>query len=484
MRIRLTTPELVILSLATGALCYQLLLPPIVGLTDNGDFGRIIGRVGLQSEVPPDPSGGYITRSYIRVARYDWSGYDSSELLITTAATTVNRLVSKDDRFDLRVLGVVHLLLLLVGLATILLGLRPLGRARQWIIGSLLLVVFVDVAYVSYLNTFYSEPASLVFLLATIGIGIWGVTHRPSGGQRIALLCAFTGLAALLVISKPQHALLALPLAIIAYRLATPTIGPAPPVGRWSVLGLSCATFLIVASFTYLQLGLPDHFRTANLYNLIFAEILPHSASPARDLEQIGLDSSLTSLAGTTVYTPGNRYFDPATRAALLADVDHIDIVRFYLGHPRRFLDLAGRASSNTGTLRPPYLGNFEQSSGLPPYYQSRAFDWWSTIRERHVPWGPLPLTIFLGGNAIVAILRWWCSPKASSQHGMAELHLAVVSMAVMQFLSVLLGEGEYELVKHLFLFNALLDLCLVFLALAALDLCSKHLPQAWARAG
>ena len=36
---------------AAAILCYQLILPPVVGLADNGDFGKVIGRFDLHGKV-------------------------------------------------------------------------------------------------------------------------------------------------------------------------------------------------------------------------------------------------------------------------------------------------------------------------------------------------------------------------------------------------------------------------------------------------
>jgi hypothetical protein len=45
-----------------------------------------------------------------------------------------------------------------------------------------------------------------------------------------------------------------------------------------------------------------------------------------------------------------------------------------------------------------------------------------------------------------------------------SELHLGIAVMAIIQYLTVLMAEGTFELIKHMFLFNILLDTTFVFL--------------------
>jgi hypothetical protein len=40
-------PRAIFLALAAGIVGYQILVPPVVGLGNSGDFGKIIGLFGL-----------------------------------------------------------------------------------------------------------------------------------------------------------------------------------------------------------------------------------------------------------------------------------------------------------------------------------------------------------------------------------------------------------------------------------------------------
>jgi hypothetical protein len=75
--------ELGVLLLAAGILVYQLFLPPVVGLADEGDFAKVIGQIGLRhpSNAFDDRYYAFLTLNYRIVEPYWRSGYLTSELV-------------------------------------------------------------------------------------------------------------------------------------------------------------------------------------------------------------------------------------------------------------------------------------------------------------------------------------------------------------------------------------------------------------------
>lgn len=61
--------DLYVLCLIAAVIFYQIMMPPIVGIADNGDFARVMGRFGLGhlpgEEVPAqDAVAGYSSTKY------------------------------------------------------------------------------------------------------------------------------------------------------------------------------------------------------------------------------------------------------------------------------------------------------------------------------------------------------------------------------------------------------------------------------------
>src|SRR5947199_3826470 len=99
---RLVSP---VVSIAALILFWQLMAPPVAAVSNNGDFGKLLGRFGLGA---PDEFQ-YANTKFIFDDKYRWtSGFTSSELLLIAPMLAVNAVVSKDGRFDIRLMGLIH----------------------------------------------------------------------------------------------------------------------------------------------------------------------------------------------------------------------------------------------------------------------------------------------------------------------------------------------------------------------------------------
>src|SRR5260370_16643861 len=100
-----------ILLIAVFAACvsFQLLVPPSIGLADNGDSPKMIGRFSLGPE-NHDTSDGYryFTARWVYDRNYFWiSDNRSSELALIGGAVFISRCFSTQI-FDICILGAIH----------------------------------------------------------------------------------------------------------------------------------------------------------------------------------------------------------------------------------------------------------------------------------------------------------------------------------------------------------------------------------------
>ncbi len=89
----------------------QLFIPPIVGLSDQGDFARVIGHFGYAREDKATPlADAYVAPKYVRDphARFPELEQPTSEYIFVATALLLNKLVSRDGKFDIVIMGVVH----------------------------------------------------------------------------------------------------------------------------------------------------------------------------------------------------------------------------------------------------------------------------------------------------------------------------------------------------------------------------------------
>jgi hypothetical protein len=362
---------------------------------------------------------------------------------------------------DLRSTGIAHAILLGTAVWLIVRALPgPLGL--RLFTSLLLIVVLTDTRFTVYLNSFYTEPASMLALLFFVA----GVLHawRQPVVSPLALL-AMTAAAAALVVSKSQYAPLAVPVTfvLVARRCDWHRL-----VGRWRgrLLPAAAAVLLLALGGTYLR-HQPVDLDKSNRYNAVFVELLGHSPNPAADLEALRLDPELARYTGRAIYLPRNATGDPHF-GGFYEKVTHRTIATFYATHPGRGLALAHRGATAAMELKPrgisPPLGTQTKASGAKPYYSACKLCLYSSVSRSWLSASAVLIPgLWLGAAAIAWGLRR--RPPGLSVGGLPAILLFLLSIAVLSMTISLLAEGEFEIVKHLYLVsvsNALLSVLLV----------------------
>jgi len=430
-------------------LAYQLFVPPVTGIADNGDFEKVLGYVGLRhaAESRGDKYYQWVNRDF-RFAPFGWyqSGHLGTETAIALATRTVAGLAG-GETFDLRWQGAAHLLLLLAGLALCVAATAPLPPAIRLTVAVFLCFVFSDAGYAAPLNSFYGQAASLAFLLLAVGGAAAWMRHRERPGPwPLLFLAAGTGF----VFSKPQEALQAgfVALAFLSLNRASGWLRPRAAVPLALVPVLVGAAVMVKA---------PVNVRLESPFHMVFSEIVPHSPDAAADLRWFGLEPQLARYARVSAYDRGSPIGRPAFQREFSARVSSLRILQFYLAHPARLLELATRRAEQAFTLQPPHIGTFEKASGQPARALTSRFTHWSTLKRLLIPEHLLTIVLLFGGSLALCAWQWRTSPRPECWECLALLSL----MPLVAFGICIVGDC-YENERHLFTFNAMTDLVLV----------------------
>ena len=442
------------LAIAVTIILYQIVLPPVVGLADNGDSAKIIGKFNLGA--PDDSNDRFFRFIYVRYtaapANHWDGGFRSSETLLFSAARWANRLVSKDGSFDLRCMGIIHAALFLLAFALLLPLLRHAQAIPRCVLAALAVLIFCDVMYSAWYNSFYMDAGAFVFLLLSIVFLLRGVCGP--GGHCTNACCALL-FCLLFVTAKAQHALLGIPLAVF-FVWKRDSLWP-----RRARL-YSALSFVALTAAGVFALGwsTPPGYSTPALFNIIFLGLLPSAKDPRAELASLGLDESFLRYKGLFAWSPDSPMGTESFVREFVRKTSFSRLGMFYATHPRRALNMVS-LSLKEGTLqRPPDFGNFDKSAGYPPYFQSSAFSVWSTAKRRifHIrPW-----TYLLVFVIAVAIAAWQLPVGGLALASLGLFALALASLA-----------DACEVTRHLFLFNAIWDIGF-FAAICALVLGSR----------
>lgn len=446
-RVRRLPPEAVVFLLLTVVLVRQLLLPPLVGLADNGDFQRVMDPLGLQHRATE-----WSERYFGWLGLYYVPGPSapaqllSSQLLLSGAAVGLGRLLPGNGRFDIRLQGALHLFLYLLGLALILRAARTFAGPARAVINGALLLAATDVAYVAPLNSFYAEAATLVFLVLLLGCALLALRDDRAS---LLVVAGYLMAAALFVAAKPQNYFLSIPLAALALVMLPRARG------RLSRSAIVAGAVTLVALGLFLHTRVPWALRVRNLWNNVFATVLADSPDPRADLAEFGLDPALARFAGVPAFT------DSIPIEATTAAYGFGDVLRFHLRHPDRFVHIASACARNAFVWRDPRLGNYPREAGRPAGTLATDFAGWSRLEAalmpRSLPW----LVVFLGGVLVAGLIEAGRYGARTAAGGTASLVATLALAAGMEFGICVVGDGYYDIVKHLYLFQLLYDACL-----------------------
>jgi hypothetical protein len=434
-----------LLAVGAGLVIGQLFIPPGLGVADNNDYAKLIGRVCLGGV---HPLFDYVGFEYHQAPEYCWdSGLVTSAVLPLRVALTMAKPFS-GGRFDLRWLGAVYGVLFLAafaGLQKLARGLRPAARL---VVPAAGLLIFCGASYVPWFNSFYFDTASYVFLW----FAVLTCLHLMLRG-RVTTWDYLAALAGVLLFetSKSQHTALALPL-IPCFWLR---------FGRASFPGVPWrigATMGVVAGAVVMFATAPPWYQTVNLYNALFYQSLPHSADPAGDLAQLGMDPAMARYVGQHGFLPDSPMQDARETERLGRFLKVRSLTLYYLSHPR-IAALVFRNALDEGSLqrvrmqigtRQYRLGNYEKSAGKPPEAQSHFFDFWGDLKT--AMFGNRPVLYGCYASGLLGVL--WILARRGGVTAIAAIWTAMVALA-----AVLVLFDGVDTGRHLFLFNAMLDM-------------------------
>jgi hypothetical protein len=436
----------IFLCLAAAIVAYQAILPPVVAVANNGDFGKVTGRFGIW---PRHEGWNFASATLdIQPDRRWKSGFFSTENALARAALALNGLFSKDaGSFDLRWIGIVHgaLWLLALWLFTPLLSGRP--PKVQAAVYALLLSMLCDVMYVGLLNSFYMDEAAHIFLLLAVAAYLRVLCRRRGGDLVFAVICALA-----LTTSKGQHAPLGVWFALLL--LATRPMFPG-----WKRRVLDAAAFaLILVAALMLWKSAPPDYTLYSYYNVTFLEILPDSKNLAGTMKDLDLDPSYVRCIGKNAFDPASGMSSEEFRRSLARKLSLGKLGRFYLKHPsdayrtmRNGLALGGRQRFGAG--------NFDMSAGFPPYTESNAFSLWSGFKcATFFGRGGLYMACIAGLAAI--FLSLLIAGRSMLPAGSVLAGFALLGMELTELGATLADAAEMD--RHLLVSFAIFDIMLI----------------------
>jgi hypothetical protein len=429
---------LVLAGLARAALV--VVQDPMVGYANQFDMHRTSACIGL---FPADEAAAKAGTPEAPVSRYALGSrtdgcYQGAEVAIAATAVAIARATGADPaKLRLQRVGYVKLALLFATAFALAWLLRdhPAASAMH---GLVVLLVLADPVVTLWMNTLYTEFATLWSLYLVMGAACVLALYDRQSFFAWALL--FVGLATL-AMSREQFALL----------------GPAMVLAAWPWLWhsqrhLTVAALVVAlgASFASLfVLPRPMNVTKANRADTYLNLLLPASSSATRGLATLGLPDTCEPLIGASWYRQRGESIDKACPQVYA--LSGFAFLRTASDEPEALARAAARALPTMQGVAPTYLGVMEGQRGkgiddLP---------WWAFSPIRALD-AMLPVSAFMaltlatfalapaGLVTLIVLRRWRGDP-------LTPLLLAMLlgGTALYAFLTTFVGDGMNEAARH-----------------------------------
>lgn len=444
-----------------------------IGLSDNGDFRRIM--LASRLEYADETDSQYLFKQYYKmeVDGYDFADkvasvwetdteneiYESPHFIFIKASKVLNLLDnivhSRDEtQYNIAWLAGIYIFMFSVAAWCIFTFFNDRPIWLRLLVFLLFVFIFCDAGYIMYFNSLYGEPLQYISLMLLISVGLM-IYKRPSIPKAVCFFAALYFFAG----SKLAN----IPYSIIAALLAAAMcILRRDKLFKITVL-LSAA--VSVVCIIQLYTAIPDWMNKDTIYQSVFYGILKESDTVTEDLEELGLNEGYKALANTTVYNEENIYpIDIKSEEfehGFYDNINRFDIVFFWLRHPVRFMGKLAESVENSAYIRPPNIGN----SSVVIAENTDRYSLWSNLRV-YLKFLYNPVTVFFifGIITLYMILvdvflivnRKKEEPRRLFQ--LCAMNVLVLGLWINLMLPIL-GNGEADLAKHLFLFTNEIDI-------------------------
>ncbi len=462
---KMVTPPIVAVLILILISTYALFCRPLIGLADNGDFYRIMVTNDLKFEADRSEEDyyGYFNHKYDKLEYYnDYHGnFLSTHSIVIKAAVLLDDLFTQDEKFDIRFLAILYLGVLSLSLYWIVVVVSKMteNSKLKYFFACFTVIMFGDIGYVAYLNSFYGEAVAYVFYMLSIAALMKFALDKTN---RIRYLSVFALATFMFIGSKNQFAangiLACVVLAVIVF--ANIDI-------KKKIIAVSLG-FVLLVSGVFMYFMIDDSIYLINKYHMMNRGVLLFEPEAQSIIKEMGISEQYALLA-ETIYFDATPVIDP--RDPMLLDNFYskyhlTSVSMYYLTHPEAFSKMMNFSWKNSFAIRPDALGNYERSAGMEYGKKTDFFSLWSYVKGNLIPKYSGFVYLFLLTCLVLGINRFIGNRKHHSIQ--MPFYIEIIMLYVLltgfsQILASFIGAGDADLSKHLFMNTLALDILFYF---------------------
>lgn len=456
-----------------------------VGLSDNGDFRRVLLVNNLEYE-NEDNYYYLFKRDYKMEIDGDNFGekivnlchnndaeeiYTSPHFVIIKASKVMNFLINTvfgrdESHYDIACLAFIYTLMLSLAAWGIFTFFAESSKRIRIAVFVIFLVMFCDAGYILYFNSFYGEPLQYVSLMMLVALGLL-IYKRPTIPK---VACFFVSLYFF-----AGAKLANVPYAVIVSLLALSFVFLRKD--RKYKIGVAVSVLVAAVCIANLYVSIPNWMHDDTTYQSVFFGALKETETPEQDLREFGIDEKYMPLINTHAYMQEDEYpIDIKSRGFrenFYKKVNKFDVAFFYMRHPVRFFNKVAFAIENASCLRPLNLGTSETVI----MDSTNRYSLWSSLRVA-TKFLYNPLIVFLMALVLTAYVVFVnvLLVREKRETNEKRLYIIMVMYVLLAGLWInmclpIIGNGEADIMKHMFLFENCMDVLLAGIILGIVNM-------------
>ena len=457
-----------------------------IGLSDNGDFRRVL--LVNNIEYKNEDNYYYLFKqdykmniegdtfwekvSYLCKNNTEEEIYSSPQFIIIKASKVMNFLVNTflvrdETSYDIAYLAFIYIVMLSMAAWGIFTFFDSEKLKLKIAVFVIFIVMFCDAGYIMYFNSFYGEPLQYVSIMMLIALGLL-IYKRPTIPK---IACFFVSLY-FFAGSKLAN----VPYAVIVSLLAFSFVFLRSD--KLYRIGIGVSVILAAVCIANLYMSIPAWMHNDTTYQSVFFGALKDTKTPEKDLKQLGIDEKYAPLINTNAYMESDEYpidiNTPEFQKDFYDKISKTDVLFFYMRHPVRFTHKVASSIENASSLRPLNTGNSETVL----MYHSNRYSAWSHIRVAskflYNPIVVFIIALIMTAYVVLVHIYLMRNKKATSDGKRLYLIMAMYVLIVGLWINMclpILGNGEADIMKHMFLFTNFMDVLFAVIIIAVVNM-------------
>ncbi|GAB6169758.1 membrane protein [Clostridium carnis] len=442
-----------------------LFIKPIIGVADNGDYFRIISQNDLY-HLPKDNDDiflGYFNKEY---GIYKYNNENEKTLISTQSffikvAVNIDKVITNDDIFDIRILAAIYLIIYCIGIYLLIRVFTDdiKTKIHKLIITIVFVIIFADTGYVAYFNSFFGEGVNTSCFIFSVGILLYIYKFCK---YKIFYILNFSIASFLFFGSKQQLAPIGIFIAVILLRMIK--------VKKDNLFKglLVSLIILFLSSSVYFYKSISGDFDYINRYHAMTRGILLHEDDSEEILKKFSIYSQYSLLENEIFFEkiPMIKPDDEKLKENFYSRYSVLSIFFYYIKNPNKVIKMLDLASKNAYSIRPKVMGNYEKIEGKKFGAKSYFFACWSSFKEYILPKGLFFTLLYLGIYLFQGIKNYIKAIKTNDIDAMLfeEGYFYIFLVGISQVVISIVGAGDADLGKHLFMYNLSFDLIFIYI--------------------